>query len=116
PELVPAFRGIEHADSLTLDPHKGFFLPYGTGVLLVRDVEDLRRAHASHAAYLPAVQDAAEHVDFAELTPELSRDWRGIRLWLPFKLHGIWAFREALREKRRLALLAEARLRTEPDV
>jgi aromatic-L-amino-acid decarboxylase len=29
--------GIELADSVTLDPHKGLFLPYGTGCLLARD-------------------------------------------------------------------------------
>ena len=29
--------GIERADSIVLDPHKGLFLPYGTGALLVRD-------------------------------------------------------------------------------
>src|SRR5207253_10381114 len=30
-------RGLERADSITLDPHKAMFLPYGTGCLLVRD-------------------------------------------------------------------------------
>ena len=38
------FRGIERADSVTLDPHKGLFLPYGTGSLVVRDGEALRAA------------------------------------------------------------------------
>src|SRR4029450_12940158 len=49
------FRGIERADSITLDPHKGMFLPYGTGSLLVRDGSLLREAHYSGAAYLQDV-------------------------------------------------------------
>jgi aromatic-L-amino-acid decarboxylase len=38
-------QGMSRADSLTLDPHKGLFLPYGTGALLVRDGAALRAAH-----------------------------------------------------------------------
>ena len=46
------FVGIERADSVTLDPHKGLFLPYGTGGLVVRDGDALRDAHFEGAAYL----------------------------------------------------------------
>ena len=40
-----ALSGVAAADSIVLDPHKGLFLPYGTGVLLVRDTAPLRAAH-----------------------------------------------------------------------
>lgn len=93
--------GIERSDSLVLDPHKGLFLPYGTGALLVRDPETLRRAHRVAADYMPPIQD--EPVDFSEISPELSRPFRGLRLWLPLKLLGIGPFREALEEKLALA-------------
>lgn len=107
-----ALAGIERADSITLDPHKGLFLPYGTGCLLVRDGEALRRAHALHAAYLPP--RPPEHPgaqgegwwDFSELSPELSRPFRGLRVWLPLQLCGIAPFRDALDEKLDLALYA----------
>lgn len=98
-----ALAGLERADSVTLDPHKGLFLPYGTGCLLVRDREALRRAHARQASYMPPMQTDAEHVDFCELGPELSREARGLRVWLPLKLHGAGAFRDALDEKIDLA-------------
>jgi aromatic-L-amino-acid decarboxylase len=52
-----ALRGLGRADSITLDPHKGLFLPYGTGALLVREPAALRRAHASRAEYLPPMQE-----------------------------------------------------------
>lgn len=111
-----ALRGIERADSVTLDPHKGLFLPYGTGALLVRDGPALRRAHSVPAHYMPALQDDPERVDFCEISPELSRGFRGLSLWLPIKLHGIAAFRSALDEKLDLARWAARELRTLPHL
>jgi aromatic-L-amino-acid decarboxylase len=109
-------QGIERADSIALDPHKGLFLPYGNGSLLVRDAGALRRAHATFADYMPAMQDDADFVDFCDVSPELSRDFRGLRAWLPIKLYGIDAFRRSLNEKLDLALWAVDQLRTISDV
>jgi aromatic-L-amino-acid decarboxylase len=100
------FEGIERADSITLDPHKGMFLPYGTGCLLVREGELLKRAHdAGHAGYLQDLE-GIEAGDFADYSPELSRNYRGLPVWLALKLHGLSAFRDALNEKLDLAEFA----------
>jgi aromatic-L-amino-acid decarboxylase len=107
-----ALSGIDRADSITLDPHKGLFLPYGTGSLLVRDGAALKRTHAIQADYMPRLQEEAELVDFCEISPELSRDFRGLRVWLPIKMHGMSVFRAALQEKLDLARLAASTLRT----
>lgn len=93
--------GIELADSITLDPHKSLFLPFGTGALLVRDRDDLARAFGEDADYLrdhdaSGADDLDQLPDFSRLTPELTRAWRGLRLWLPLQLHGVDAYREAL--------------------
>lgn len=110
-------HGIARGDSITLDPHKALFLPYGTGSLLVRDGERLRRAHALTADYLPAMQDTQDLVDFCQVSPELSRPPRGLRVWLPLKLHGAAAFRQALDEKLDLAAWAARELHAlEPAV
>jgi aromatic-L-amino-acid decarboxylase len=106
--------GIERADSLTVDPHKGLFLPYGTGCVLVREGADLRRPHQMASDYLPQGlhgQDASDRQDFCDHSPELSRDFRGLRVWLSFKTFGAQAFRAALTEKLELARRAEAAIR-----
>jgi aromatic-L-amino-acid/L-tryptophan decarboxylase len=108
--------GMQLADSIVLDPHKGMFLPYGTGVLLVRDVATLRAPFASRGQYLQDLDDAGGLPDFADLSPELTREFRGLRLWLPLHLHGVAAFRAALDEKLDLAADAERELRADPRI
>lgn len=108
-------RGLSRADSVTLDPHKGLFLPYGTGSLLVRDPDALRQAHQLDAAYMPERRER-EFVDFCHHSPELSRDVRGLRIWLPVKLLGIRPFRESLDEKLDLTARATERLREIPGI
>jgi aromatic-L-amino-acid/L-tryptophan decarboxylase len=108
--------GIERADSVVLDPHKGLFLPYGTGALLVRDGETLKRAHALSADYLPTMQADRDLTDFNLISPELSRDFRGLRVWLPLKMHGAEPFRANLEEKLALARWACERLREIPGI
>jgi len=109
-------RGIDQADSVTLDPHKGLFLPYGTGSLLVRSREALRRAHSYQADYLPSIQEDPELVDFYQISPELTRGFRGLRVWLPFKLCGVGAFTANLDEKLDLAAWATGELRRIPGM
>jgi aromatic-L-amino-acid decarboxylase len=109
-------HGVARADSITLDPHKGLFLPYGTGSLLVRDGALLKAAHNVEADYLPAVSTDPELPDFADYSLELSRDFRGLRVWLPLHLHGVSAFRAALAEKLELARLIHKRLVDVPSL
>ena len=104
PEFRPALAGMERADSLVLDPHKGMFLPYGTGAVLIRDGEVLQNAHAYYASYL---QDTIESEyggrSPAAVSPELTKHFRALRVWLPLLLHGEEPFRACLREKVELA-------------
>ena len=95
--------GLDQSDSVTLDPHKGMFLPYGTGCLLVRDKADLLAAHSFTSDYMPEMSSDPWQVDMCEISPELSRGFRGLRVWLPMKLHGVDAFRKQLDEKLDLA-------------
>jgi aromatic-L-amino-acid decarboxylase len=114
PALRPLLAGLSRADSLTLDPHKGMFLPYGTGALLVRDGETLRALHSSTAGYLPPNQD--EFYDPAQYGPELSRGFPGLRVWLTVKLFGAAKYRAAIAEKRELAVWAAEQVAAIPGV
>lgn len=106
--------GIERADSITLDPHKTLFLPFGTGALVVRSRDALRRAFSQDADYLQDLGQQDVLPDFDLLSPELSRDFRGLRVWLPLHLHGVQAFRDQLNEKLDLANEAWRALLSDP--
>jgi aromatic-L-amino-acid decarboxylase len=111
-----ALRGLSRADSLTLDPHKGMFLPYGTGALLVRDGAALRAAHEATADYLPAMPHPEDFYDPSQHGPDLSRGFPGLRVWLTIKLYGAAAYRAAIAEKRALALDAFHRVSALPGI
>lgn len=93
------FKGIERADSLIVDPHKGLFLPYGTGAVLIKN-----KAAALHSNYYEAnyMQDATNDAlvkSAANISPELTKHFRGLRVWLPLQLHGIAPFVACAEEK-----------------
>jgi glutamate/tyrosine decarboxylase-like PLP-dependent enzyme len=95
--------GIERSDSLVIDPHKGLFLPYGLGVVLVKDQLKLRESHYYQANYMQDAVGSTDEPSPADLSPELTKHFRGLRLWLPLKLHGTDPFRACLEEKLLLA-------------
>jgi aromatic-L-amino-acid decarboxylase len=102
--------GIEQADSIALDPHKGLSIPFGVGALIVRDEARLVDAHQGRGAYLRD-EDSYEGIrDIASLGPELSRPFRGLSVWLPLQLHGVAPFRQALDASLDIAAHAHERL------
>ena len=102
-------RGIERADTIAVDPHKTLFLPYGTGAVLARDGRALRGAFAASADYITPFGDH-DDISPADLSPELTRHFRALRLWLPVQLAGVAAFRAAQSEKIQLARYFHQRL------
>ena len=91
-------KGIELADSIVLDPHKGLSLPYGSGPVLVRDRKFLLQSNAYNASYMQdARQEGAVHespLSPADLSLELTRRFRGPRMWFPLRLFGLQVFRQ----------------------
>lgn len=93
------FKGIEMADSLVIDPHKGLFLPYGLGAVLIKDKNAVFQSHHYTANYM---QDAFQDnmpLNPADVSPELTKHFRGLRLWFPLQIHGIEPFKACLEEK-----------------
>ncbi len=109
------FEGIEQADSLNFDFHKSFSMPYGTGCLLVRDKKTLQIPFLETASYMPPTpNDPMASFDSADFGPELSRDFRALRVWLPIKARGIAYYRNQLEQKRILAIQLFQRLSQNP--
>jgi glutamate/tyrosine decarboxylase-like PLP-dependent enzyme len=97
--------GIERVDSLVFDPHKTLSLPYGTGAVLFRNRSDMLIQYGGPSSYMPKkneFDDGGLRVDYAHVTPELSREFRGLRVWLPLKVLGVTPFILNLEEKLQL--------------
>lgn len=98
-ETKDKLNGINRADSVILDPHKGMFLPYGVGIVMVKDIKHLLETNSYDANYMQDTKEFQQEYSPADLSPELSRHFRGLRMWLPMKLHGLAPFRACLKEK-----------------
>jgi aromatic-L-amino-acid decarboxylase len=105
-----AITGINLADSIAIDPHKGLSIPFGIGALLVRDEGHLIDANQGRGDYLREEDHYSGIRDIAALGPELSRPFRALQMWLPLHLHGVTPFRQALESSLDLAECAYRRL------
>ncbi len=102
-EVKDRFSGIEKSHSIIVDPHKSLFIPFGSGVTLIREGKKLHDSFSAHADYIENIMEKTEEMSPADLSPELTRHFRGLRMWLPLKLFGISVFKAALTEKILLA-------------
>jgi aromatic-L-amino-acid/L-tryptophan decarboxylase len=93
------FKGIERADSVAMDPHKGLFISYGTGAILFKNTKAVMKTHYYRGNYMQDVVEPNDEFNAADLSPELTKHFRGLRMWLPLQLFGLKPFRAALEEK-----------------
>ena len=99
PSVRHLFNGIEHADSLIVDPHKWLFGPYDSCALIYRNPEEARNAHTQHAEYLDVLQQSEQRDEAwnpADLAHHLSRRARGLPFWFSLAMHGTDAYRDAM--------------------
>jgi len=103
------FRGLDLADSLSLDPHKWLYQPLDCGCLLFRDPAAARRAFSDAGDYAKVMNtDPVEGFAFFDESIELSRRFRALKLWVSLRYHGLAAFRAAIqRDLDHAQLLAE---------
>ena len=94
PKLRALVQAQSRADSLAFDLHKWMYLPYDVGCVLVRDPVAHRRPFATHASYLARLERGAAPNDHdpGSLGPELSREFRGLKVWMLLKEHGVAKF------------------------
>lgn len=91
------FKGLELADSLSLDPHKWMYQSLDCGCLLYRDAAAAQKAFAHSGEYARSLStDPVESFSFFEESLELSRRFRALKLWFSLRYHGLGKFREAI--------------------
>ena len=97
PHVRGALSALGRADSLSLDPHKWLYAPLDVGCLLIRNAGALRSAFSEGAGYVDVVADR-DMSDFAywDYSPELSRRFRALKIWLLLKIHGVRAIQAAI--------------------
>ncbi len=110
PSTRPLFVGVEHADSLIVDPHKWLFAPFDACALIYRDPELARAAHVQHAAYLDVLTDRPDW-NPSDYAVQLSRRARGLPFWFSLAVHGTRAYAEAVERTMEVARFAEQSVR-----
>jgi len=116
PQGNTLLRGIEHADSVVLDPHKWLFVPFECGCLLARDPSTLKAAFHIFPEFLKDVAPGDEEVNFADYGEQLSRYARALKIWLSVRTIGLGSFREMIARGIALAEYAEAIVRRDEDL
>ncbi len=101
------FKGIEQADSVTIDPHKWLFAPYDCGAVIYRNPELARSAHAQEGSYLDIFSDeGAQGFNPSDYQIQLTRRVRGLPLWFSLAMHGTDRYENAIERGIELAQIA----------
>jgi len=82
-------RGLELADSITIDPHKWFYAPLDAGAVLVKDQRRLTASFGMKPSYLTDEFDQEnERYQYYVHGFEQSRRFRSLKVWMSFKRYG----------------------------
>ncbi|WP_127141171.1 pyridoxal phosphate-dependent decarboxylase family protein [Flagellimonas marinaquae] len=106
-----AMKGIEKADSLTVDPHKWFFQPYEMGCLLVRNHKNLSHTFTEKPEYLRDIEGNTSEINFYDHGIQLTRRFRALKFYMSLKTFGLKEFRDAITYNIDLAEEVETMLR-----
>ncbi len=115
PSVHDRFRGLEHADSFIVDPHKWLFAPYDACALLYRDPALAREAHRQDASYLDAL-NAIPDWNPSDYAHHLSRRARGLPLWFSLATYGTDAYRDAVEAVLAITRTAAEEVRGRPEL
>ncbi len=104
-------KGIEKADSITVDPHKWLFQPYEIGCLLVQNHKWLSGTFTEKPVYLRDIEGNESEINFYDHGIELTRHFRALKFYMSVKTYGLQAFRKAIDYNLDLAEEVDAELR-----
>jgi aromatic-L-amino-acid decarboxylase len=114
PEGRWVFEGIEHADSVVINPHKWLFVPLDFSALYVRDPEKLRATFSLVPEYLAGDAAAAEK-NYMDYGLQLGRRFRALKAWFVFRAFGRQGLIDRIREHCRLAQLLASWVESDPE-
>ncbi|ALM06662.1 glutamate decarboxylase [Sediminicola sp. YIK13] len=113
----PLFKGIERANSITIDPHKWLFSPYDCGAILYKNPELAKEAHSQEGSYLDIFKDEGAHgFNPSDYQIQLTRRVRGLPLWFSLAMHGTDKYEWAVQQGIELANLAGRIIQDSPIV
>jgi aromatic-L-amino-acid/L-tryptophan decarboxylase len=116
PSVRARFAGIEHANSLVIDPHKWLYAPFDCAALLYRDPPFARTVHTQDASYLDVIHDETEGWNPSDYAYQLTRRARGLPLWFSLAVNGSDAYRDAIERVLATARAAAGRIRALPHL
>lgn len=113
----PLFKGIERADSVTIDPHKWLFSPYDCGAVIYKNPELARQTHAQEGSYLDIFKDdGAQGFNPSDYQIQLTRRVRGLPLWYSLAMHGTDRYKWAVEQGIWLAGEAARQITAHPNL
>jgi glutamate/tyrosine decarboxylase-like PLP-dependent enzyme len=107
-------RGIEHADSVVLDPHKWLYCPFEAGCVIVRQGPQMRETFRILPEYMHDVAREERDVNFCDYGLQLTRSFRALKVWMALKTYGARRFREVIDQCLDLACYAAKLLEESP--
>ena len=113
-EMRERFKGLEQADSISVDAHKWLYLPKACGVVLVKHRSTLAAAFTHDESYM--LHDEHQPYNAVDLTLEYSRPFRALKLWLALRVHGADQFRAAIKRNLEQAQLCAKLVRASSEL
>jgi glutamate/tyrosine decarboxylase-like PLP-dependent enzyme len=107
--LAPLCVGVERADSIAVDPHKWFFVPFSAGVVLVREGAVLPDTFAQDPVYIRDLHTPGRR--FFREGVLGSRRFNGLKVWLSLKRYGRAEYAAAIERQVDLTRLLHETLR-----
>jgi glutamate/tyrosine decarboxylase-like PLP-dependent enzyme len=115
PSARHLFAGIEHADSLIVDPHKWLYAPFDCCALVYRAPAVARAAHTQSAGYLDPLHSDGEW-NPSDYAVHLSRRARGLPFWFSLATHGTHAYARAIEATLEVARAGADEIRRRPEL
>jgi len=116
PSARNRFRGIEHADSLVVDPHKWLYAPFDCAALIYREPQLARAVHTQQASYLDVIHERPTEWNPSDYAFHLTRRARGLPLWFSLAVHGSDAYRDAIETVLATTRAAATRIAAMPNL